>query len=372
MLFGRGGGVIKTEARTCHRPNIFVPSTNHVLLRVVCPPPTPVPNFLVQPANRHLPNLKCFAFAILLPTPPAAADCVHCPPQARREQGLEPFHAQDDVFHGARILVNTAFGVEYPHSLAPLVEMTGPLLPPRIARALSPRPPRPPSRMPPGKTRQHAGSTTKCPGAGAAAAERSPVESPSAGGEVDDGDDGDPLALPFLIRTWLGGTGGLVAPGTAAFEAVAKQAEKKERKESAGTGAVSTPGGLSLPDDGGVIYVNLGRMPQLDKWQQVTVLQALSSPSEATCWSGGVADDRLGPFRVLWVMPREQREQLLSALLPTAPPPSFRLKVLGGLPHLAVRAGGKRHAPKCIHCSIYCWREACSAYCECCVVREGV
>lgn len=321
-------------------PTIVFVSTTYYSSRVLRPPPI---------------SWSCYQTAAVIfcqdsnfPTRRYPLIATSRSPQARREQGLEPFHAQDDVFHGARILVNTAFGVEYPHSVAPLIEMTGPLLPPRIARALSPRPPCPSFGMPPG-TRQHAGSATF-----RGATERSSVESPSAGRpEVEGGgvDGGDPLALPFLIRTWLGGTGDLVAPGTAAFEAVAKQAasarlraEASAEKEDSGTGVGgTTSGSLSLPDDGGVIYVNLGRMPQLDKWQLMTVLQALSSPSEAACWSGGVADDRLGPFRVLWVLPREQREQLLSVLLPTAPPPSFRLKVLGGLPHLAVRAWG-RHA----------------------------
>lgn len=58
---------------------------------------------------------------------------------------------------------------------------------------------------------------------------------------------------------------------------------------------------------------------------------------------GGI-DDRLGQYRVLWAMPREQKEELLSALLPMAPPPSFRLKVMDGLPHLGVSGGLKNSA----------------------------
>lgn len=225
--------------------------------------------------------------------------------------------------------------------------MTGPLLPPRIARALSFPPPR--FAVPPPRARRQFAEGRKHRGGGEASVGSTWPE--AVGGEVDDGED--PLALPFLIRSWLGGTGALVAPGTAAFEVAAKQAaaakqraeasaseEQGERQDSAAAaGAGTSADGPSLPDDNGVIYVNLGRMPQLDKWQLVTVLQALSSPSEAVCWGGGGgAEDRLGRYRVLWVLPREQREQLLLALLPMAPPPSFRLKVLGGLPHLGVSA----------------------------------
>ena len=227
--------------------------------------------------------------------------------------------------------------------------MTGPLLPPRVARALSaaavppPLPPSPAARVIPaspgasGVDSDAVGNADKVSGEAWGGGG-------GGGGDVDE--DGDPLALPFLIRTWLGGTGALVAPGTAAFEAAAKQAvSAKQRAEAAATAvsgkedaaaAASVGEGPLPPDDNGVIYVNLGRMPQLDKWQLVTILQALSSPSEAMCWGGGGAEDRLGPYRILWVLPAEQREQLLSALLPMPPPPSFRLKVLGGLPHLGV------------------------------------
>lgn len=297
--------------------------------------------------------------------------------KARREEGLEPFHAQDDVFHGARVLVNTAFGLEYPHRLAPLVEMTGPLLPPRVARALSTPSPRAENSTRGGTT---ASATEKYSQQGVD--EKREKVSKSAGlysaqgvqeggrrshaaleGDVSsdaDMDQADPLALPFLIRTWLGGTGSLIAPGTAAFEVAEKLQQQQQQQAAATTTATSAATAAdemgssgrhaldvpSLPDDLGVIYVSLGRMPQLDKWQLVTVLQALSEPSEAICWggsgtgssSGGAhgGDDRLGKYRVLWVMSREQRELLLSTLSPLAPPPSFRLKVMGGVPHLGV------------------------------------
>lgn len=385
--------------------------------------------------------------------------------------------------------------------------MTGPLLPPRIARALSASPSQSPSRSADAaalsQATAHGGVFTESPnqqhparqereqkqesngmkgGNGAAAAEgssfldhgdgsghwdvggnegesgkRKEWEEREAPGDVgDDCDDyGDddyyddgPLALPFLVRTWLGGTGTLVAPGmdrqkkkqrnrhdhnhqgrgatTARFETT--NTEDPDAVGSGGggrggrgrggtffgdTGTTMTTTSTSttttraktafesssnvnnpspsfssspfyLPQGQGVIYVSLGRMPQLDQWQLVTVLQALSNPSEALCWGGGGGgagggegsggagsgsggggraaaaaaaaasndnvgegggegehdddddSDRLGDFRVLWALPREQREKLLAALLPLAPPPSFRLKVMGRLPHFGV------------------------------------
>lgn len=214
--------------------------------------------------------------------------------------------------------MNTAFGFDYPHHLAPLVEMTGPLLPPRVAR-----------RALGLKERENRGSET----------------------EAD-----DPLALPFLVRAWLEGTGTLIAPGTAAFEASIKQQQaaflsrgegNRRDVNYFGDGDDDDKGDNDSLEDNGVIYVNLGRMPQVDKRQLVSLLQALSpSPADAlACWSGagsggGVAleEDRLGRFRILWMMSLEQREQLLSVLLPVAPPPSFRIKVMGGIPHLGVSA----------------------------------
>lgn len=351
--------------RRCFDPNRWSNQSLHKFLDTAVPP-----------------LLCCYGY-----TATAALLRLHCYDQARREQGLEAFHAQDDVFHGARILVNTAFGFEYPHDLASLLEMTGPLLPPRVARALSSPVPRhsplPTPETPPASAPQAqpvaaratrfvigGGGGKKQPARDAEQQQQQQQQRRASGpdqrrrrGDEDGGsggsgdgdgggdDDDDPLALPFLIRTWLAGTGALVAPGTAAFEAVAKQAAsakqraessawsatEKDKDNAASVAIAAAIEGPSLPDDNGVIYVNLGRMPQLDKWQMVTVLQALSSPSEAMCWGGGGSEDRLGRYRVLWVLPREQREHLLSALLPMAPPPSFRLKVVGGLPHFGVR-----------------------------------
>ncbi|CAM9173522.1 unnamed protein product, partial [Choristocarpus tenellus] len=139
--------------------------------------------------------------------------------KARREIGLEPFHAQDDIFFGARILVNTAFGLEYRHSLGPLVEMTGPLLPPAIARELS------------ASSRSLLGAPTLSHTPGDK--EGKVVEGKGDRGVVGNGEEGEwqeewgsgALALPFLISSWLRGSSGLVAPGTLAAEAASKAAK---------------------------------------------------------------------------------------------------------------------------------------------------
>ncbi|ETV91454.1 hypothetical protein H310_13995 [Aphanomyces invadans] len=49
--------------------------------------------------------------------------------KARWELQLTPYRSQHDIFKGARILVNTAVGLEYPRPLSPLVELVGPILP---------------------------------------------------------------------------------------------------------------------------------------------------------------------------------------------------------------------------------------------------
>lgn len=51
------------------------------------------------------------------------------PFQRRRENDLPPLQAQEELLRGARVLVNTAFGLDYPRALPPLLQMTGPLMP---------------------------------------------------------------------------------------------------------------------------------------------------------------------------------------------------------------------------------------------------
>jgi UDP:flavonoid glycosyltransferase YjiC (YdhE family) len=49
--------------------------------------------------------------------------------KARRERQLPPYRSQHDVYKGARVLVNSAFGFEYARPLSPLVDMIGPIVP---------------------------------------------------------------------------------------------------------------------------------------------------------------------------------------------------------------------------------------------------
>ncbi|OQR90441.1 hypothetical protein THRCLA_09340 [Thraustotheca clavata] len=49
--------------------------------------------------------------------------------KARWELQLAPYRSQHDIFKGSRIMVNTAFGLEYARPLSPLVDMVGPILP---------------------------------------------------------------------------------------------------------------------------------------------------------------------------------------------------------------------------------------------------
>ncbi|ETL79389.1 hypothetical protein L917_19964 [Phytophthora nicotianae] len=47
----------------------------------------------------------------------------------RYELDLPPFRSQHDLFKGARVILNTAFGLEHPQPLSPLVDAVGPIMP---------------------------------------------------------------------------------------------------------------------------------------------------------------------------------------------------------------------------------------------------
>ncbi|TMW65814.1 hypothetical protein Poli38472_003579 [Pythium oligandrum] len=47
----------------------------------------------------------------------------------RWELDLKPYRSQHDIFKGTRVLLNTAFGLEHPQPLSPLIEPVGPILP---------------------------------------------------------------------------------------------------------------------------------------------------------------------------------------------------------------------------------------------------
>lgn len=47
----------------------------------------------------------------------------------RWELDLTPFRSQHDLFKGARVILNTAFGLEHPQPLSPMIDAVGPILP---------------------------------------------------------------------------------------------------------------------------------------------------------------------------------------------------------------------------------------------------
>lgn len=47
----------------------------------------------------------------------------------RWELMLKPYRSQHDVFKGARVILNTAFGLEHPQPMSPLIDAVGPILP---------------------------------------------------------------------------------------------------------------------------------------------------------------------------------------------------------------------------------------------------
>ncbi|KAG2780290.1 hypothetical protein PC129_g1803 [Phytophthora cactorum] len=49
--------------------------------------------------------------------------------KVRYELDLPPFRSQHDLFKGARVILNTAFGLEHPQPLSPLVDAVGPIMP---------------------------------------------------------------------------------------------------------------------------------------------------------------------------------------------------------------------------------------------------
>ena len=68
----------------------------------------------------------------------------------------------------------------------------------------------------------------------------------------------------------------------------------------------------------GVVLVNVGRMAQMQDWQAAELVQGLTDPR----------------FRVLWLVPNDQRR----SLLPEQLPPTFRVKSMGSVPHLQILA----------------------------------
>jgi len=58
----------------------------------------------------------------------------------RWELDLPPFRSQHDIFRGSRVILNTAFGLDYPRPVSPLITMVGPVLPPEVIPTQRPDP----------------------------------------------------------------------------------------------------------------------------------------------------------------------------------------------------------------------------------------
>ncbi len=50
----------------------------------------------------------------------------------RWELGLPPYRSQHEIFRQSRMILNTAFGLEYPRPLNPLIDLVGPILPAQV------------------------------------------------------------------------------------------------------------------------------------------------------------------------------------------------------------------------------------------------
>ena len=50
----------------------------------------------------------------------------------RWELGLPPYRSQHEIFRYSRMILNTAFGLEYPRPLSPLLDLVGPILPAQV------------------------------------------------------------------------------------------------------------------------------------------------------------------------------------------------------------------------------------------------
>ncbi|CAH0514086.1 unnamed protein product [Peronospora belbahrii] len=131
--------------------------------------------------------------------------------KVRYELDLPPFRSQHDLFKEARVILNTAFGLEHPQPLSPLVDAVGPIMP--------------------------------TPGGNASKLERQP--------------------LPAALRSWL----------DASMESIPSlrlrhRTASHHQNKSSGDHELE---GIS----GGVVYLNLGTMVYIDAWQAQALVDGL-------------------------------------------------------------------------------------------------
>ncbi|KAE9339923.1 hypothetical protein PF008_g11341 [Phytophthora fragariae] len=129
----------------------------------------------------------------------------------RYELDLPPFRSQHDLFKGARVILNTAFGLEHPQPLSPLVEAVGPILP--------------------------------VPGGNASKLERQP--------------------LPSALLSWLDAS----IESTPSMR-LRQRTASHPRSKASGDHELDTA-------TGGVVYLNLGTMAYIDAWQAQALVEGL-------------------------------------------------------------------------------------------------
>ncbi|GMF65065.1 unnamed protein product [Phytophthora lilii] len=129
----------------------------------------------------------------------------------RYELDLPPFRSQHDLFKGARVILNTAFGLEHPQPLSPLVEAVGPIMP--VA------------------------------GGNASKLERQP--------------------LPAALLSWL----------DASIEATPSL--RLRQRTASHPRPKSAPDDDIEAVSGGVVYLNLGTMAYIDAWQAQALVEGL-------------------------------------------------------------------------------------------------
>ncbi|RLN96696.1 hypothetical protein BBJ28_00006515 [Nothophytophthora sp. Chile5] len=144
----------------------------------------------------------------------------------RYELELAPFRSQHDLFKGARVLLNTAFGLEHAQPMSPLVDAVGPILP--------------------------------VPGGNASKLERQP--------------------LPSALLSWLD-----ASIASVPLMRLRQRTASHPRGGNAGAEELELQGG-----GGGVVYLNLGTMAYVDAWQAQALVEGLlmgpGEPSMKVLW----------------------------------------------------------------------------------------
>ncbi|KAL4152508.1 hypothetical protein PRNP1_009437 [Phytophthora ramorum] len=129
----------------------------------------------------------------------------------RYELDLPPFRSQHDLFKGSRVILNTAFGLEHPQPLSPLVDAVGPIMP--------------------------------VPGGNASKLERQP--------------------LPAALLSWLDAS-------IESAPSLRLRQRKASHPHSRTSGDHDPEAGA-----GGVVYMNLGTMAYIDAWQAQALVEGL-------------------------------------------------------------------------------------------------